>query len=64
MNPSNNPTARLGGFKEKGQVEKEVEGYEKYHTSFGGSVESRKACYADMVNKYYDLATSFYEFGW
>lgn len=25
---------------------------------------ARKAEYADMVNKYYDLATSFYEYGW
>lgn len=64
MNPANNPTARLGGLKDKDKVENEVEGYEKYHTSFGGSVESRKAFYSDMVNKYYDLATSFYEFGW
>ncbi|RYR67375.1 hypothetical protein Ahy_A03g013710 isoform B [Arachis hypogaea] len=26
--------------------------------------EDRNANYTDMVNKYYDLATSFYEFGW
>jgi hypothetical protein len=26
-------------------------------------VDSRKGQYADMVNKYYDLATSFYEYG-
>jgi hypothetical protein len=26
-------------------------------------VEARKSQYADMVNKYYDLATSFYEYG-
>lgn len=37
---------------------------QKYHTAFGGNVAARKAEYADMVNKYYDLATSFYEYGW
>lgn len=26
-------------------------------------MEARKSQYADMVNKYYDLATSFYEYG-
>jgi len=26
--------------------------------------DSRKAQYVDVVNKYYDLATDFYEFGW
>lgn len=26
-------------------------------------MDSRKGQYADMVNKYYDLATSFYEYG-
>lgn len=36
---------------------------QNYHTSFGGDVEARKKEYADMVNKYYDLATSFYEYG-
>jgi hypothetical protein len=36
---------------------------QKYHTSFGGDVAARKKQYADMVNKYYDLATTFYEYG-
>lgn len=36
---------------------------QKYHTTHGGDVDARKAQYADMVNKYYDLATSFYEYG-
>ena len=36
---------------------------QKYHTAHGGDVGSRKGQYADMVNKYYDLATSFYEYG-
>jgi len=48
----------------KNEVKSAVESYEKYHTSFGGDVEARKKEYADMVNKYYDLATSFYEYGW
>ncbi|XP_042439361.1 cycloartenol-C-24-methyltransferase 1-like [Zingiber officinale] len=38
--------------------------YENYHDSYGGEEEFRKANYSDMVNKYYDLATSFYDFGW
>ncbi|GMY34601.1 cycloartenol-C-24-methyltransferase [Fagus crenata] len=38
--------------------------YEKYHVCYGGEEEERKANYSDMVNKYYDLVTSFYEFGW
>ncbi|KAL5986567.1 Cycloartenol-C-24-methyltransferase [Asimina triloba] len=38
--------------------------YEKYHVYYGGEEEARKANYTDMVNKYYDLVTSFYEFGW
>jgi hypothetical protein len=36
---------------------------QKYHSAFGGDVDARKKEYADMVNKYYDLATSFYEYG-
>ncbi|KAG6475688.1 hypothetical protein ZIOFF_064917 [Zingiber officinale] len=38
--------------------------YENYHDSYGGEEEFRKANYSDMVNKYYDLSTSFYEFYW
>lgn len=38
--------------------------YENYHSTFGGDLAERKAKYADMVNKYYDLSTSFYEYGW
>ncbi|KAF6158545.1 hypothetical protein GIB67_040059 [Kingdonia uniflora] len=54
----------LGGKIEKKQVLSAVDKYEKYHVSFGGEEEERKANYTDMVNKYYDLVTSFYEFGW
>eukprot|EP00123_Amoebidium_parasiticum_P019606 comp27665_c0_seq1/m.47172 comp27665_c0_seq1/g.47172 ORF comp27665_c0_seq1/g.47172 comp27665_c0_seq1/m.47172 type:complete len:332 (-) comp27665_c0_seq1:111-1106(-) len=48
----------------RNQEESKIDGYEKYHTQHGGDVEKRKAAYADMVNKYYDLATDFYEWGW
>lgn len=54
----------LGGKIDKTDVLSAVEKYEKYHVHYGGDEEERKANYTDMVNKYYDLATSFYEFGW
>ncbi|CAI0393814.1 unnamed protein product [Linum tenue] len=54
----------LGGKIEKKEVLSAVEQYEKYHNLYGGADEERKSNYTDMVNKYYDLATSFYEFGW
>mmetsp|Transcript_31309 Transcript_31309/g.43406 ORF Transcript_31309/g.43406 Transcript_31309/m.43406 type:complete len:346 (+) Transcript_31309:33-1070(+) len=64
MDPTSNPTKNLGGFRKNEDVKDAVSTYESYHTSFGGTVDDRKSFYADMVNKYYDLATSFYEFGW
>lgn len=54
----------LGGSIKKTEVGKSVESYENYHQSHGGKSESRLLNYTDMVNKYYDLATSFYEYGW
>ncbi|PON57538.1 Sterol methyltransferase [Trema orientale] len=54
----------VGGKIEKNQVLSAVEKYEKYHACYGGEEEERKANYTDMFNKYYDLVTSFYEFGW
>ncbi|XP_042491736.1 cycloartenol-C-24-methyltransferase-like [Macadamia integrifolia] len=54
----------VGGNIEKKEVLSSVDQYEKYHANYGGNEEQRKANYADMVNKYYDLSTSFYEFGW
>ncbi|XP_039118675.1 cycloartenol-C-24-methyltransferase 1-like isoform X2 [Dioscorea cayenensis subsp. rotundata] len=57
-------TTNLGGKIKKQEVQSAVQQYEKYHVCFGGDEETRKANYADMVNKYYDLATSFYEYGW
>ncbi|XWS77394.1 hypothetical protein CRYUN_Cryun01aG0257800 [Craigia yunnanensis] len=54
----------LGGKIDKTEVLSAVEKYEQYHIFYGGEEEERKANYTDMVNKYYDLVTSFYEFGW
>ncbi|PQP94840.1 hypothetical protein Pyn_25227 [Prunus yedoensis var. nudiflora] len=54
----------LGGKIDKTEVLSAVEKYEKYHVCYGGEEEARKSNYTDMVNKYYDLVTSFYEYGW
>ncbi|KAL3622540.1 Cycloartenol-C-24-methyltransferase 1 [Castilleja foliolosa] len=54
----------LGGKIDKDQVLSAVDKYEKYHVCYGGAEEERKENYTDMVNKYYDLVTSFYEYGW
>ncbi|OEL30553.1 Cycloartenol-C-24-methyltransferase 1 [Dichanthelium oligosanthes] len=54
----------LGGKINKAEVKSAVDEYEKYHGYYGGKEEARKSNYSDMVNKYYDLATSFYEYGW
>jgi len=56
--------SNLGGKIDKSDVLTAVEKYEQYHVFHGGNEEERKANYTDMVNKYYDLATSFYEYGW
>ncbi|CAI5491410.1 unnamed protein product [Closterium sp. Naga37s-1] len=55
---------KTGGWIKKEEVKKAVSSYENYHESFGGSDSARKSNYTDMVNKYYDLVTSFYEYGW
>ncbi|KAL2634511.1 hypothetical protein R1flu_005990 [Riccia fluitans] len=55
---------QVGGSIARSNVLNSVDEYEKYHTSYGGDEEKRKSNYTDMVNKYYDLATSFYEYGW
>ncbi|PIN08614.1 SAM-dependent methyltransferase [Handroanthus impetiginosus] len=54
----------VGGKMEKEEVLTAVDKYEKYHIWHGGKEQERKSNYADMVNKYYDLVTSFYEYGW
>ncbi|KAI8476628.1 MAG: cycloartenol-C-24-methyltransferase-like protein [Monoraphidium minutum] len=45
-------------------VDTAITSYAAYHTTHGGDLEARKAQCSDMVNSYYDLATSFYEYGW
>ena len=54
--------ASTGGQGENKDVQDAVQKYEKLHE--GGWNESKSMSYADMVNKYYDLSTSFYEIGW
>jgi sterol 24-C-methyltransferase len=54
--------AATGGEGANKQVEEAVKKYEAFHKD--GWSESNQTSYMDMVNKYYDLATSFYEFGW
>jgi sterol 24-C-methyltransferase len=54
--------ASTGGTRENKNVENAVNEYEEFHK--GGWDESKQMSYMDMVNKYYDLATSFYEYGW
>jgi sterol 24-C-methyltransferase len=51
----------------KSKVSKSVLDYENYHKFQDGKSVNQgkaKAQYTDMVNKYYDLATSFYEYAW
>lgn len=55
--------ASTGGLGENKNVEDAVKKYEQFHSGEGWN-DSKKLSYMDMVNKYYDLATSFYEFGW
>jgi sterol 24-C-methyltransferase len=47
-----------------GDVRANVNEYRAFHDNGGGSVESRKSRYTDMVRSYYDLATDIYEKGW
>jgi sterol 24-C-methyltransferase len=48
----------------KGDVRGTVTDYRAFHDNAGGSAESRKQNYTDMVRSYYDLATDIYERGW
>ncbi len=42
-----------------------VDAYTSLHDEqSGGDLEARKANYEVLVNRYYDLVTDFYEFGW
>eukprot|EP00793_Prasinoderma_coloniale_P001231 PRCOL_00005003-RA len=64
MTQSTTLGGNLGGSIAKENVAAAVDDYVKFHDTDGGDVEKRKSMYADMVNKYYDLSTSFYEYGW
>ena len=55
-------TGTMGGGMVQGEVGKNTADYQNYFASDDSS--ARKANYTDVVNKYYDLATSFYEYGW
>ena len=55
--------ARTGGTGENKNVEDAVKKYEEFHSGEGWN-DTKKMSYMDMVNKYYDLSTSFYEWGW
>jgi sterol 24-C-methyltransferase len=46
------------------KVQTTVSSYADNFTEGKGDVESRKKNYATMVNNFYDLVTTFYEFGW
>ncbi|RDY06512.1 Cycloartenol-C-24-methyltransferase, partial [Mucuna pruriens] len=59
-----NLASGLGGKIDKTQILSVVDKYKKYHACYGGQEEERKTNCVDMVNKYYNLVTSFYEYGW
>ncbi|CAL4993792.1 unnamed protein product [Urochloa decumbens] len=46
------------------QLESTVERYAKYRDLHGGDKEFRKSNYSELVNKYYDLVSSFTEYHW
>ena len=49
---------------QKGQMQTIVKEYEKYHMYYGNGEDVIQSNYMDRVNRYYDLVTSFYEYGW
>ena len=52
------------GSQEKSRDLKVKDWIGKYNNLHEDSVESRNAEYSTLVNNYYELATSFYEWGW
>jgi sterol 24-C-methyltransferase len=48
----------------QGDVRGTVSDYRAFHDNAGGSADSRKHNYTDMVRSYYDLATDIYMAGW
>jgi len=59
--PGRAEEARSLGPLDAAQVESVVGEYAEAHDS---GTSRLRATYADMANRYYDLATAFYEFGW
>ncbi|KAJ4971294.1 hypothetical protein NE237_004393 [Protea cynaroides] len=58
------PSSGLGGKTERKEALSLLEQYEKYILYIEGSVEERKANYIDMVDTYYNLVSTFFEYGW
>jgi hypothetical protein len=48
----------------RGDIREDVRQYRSFHDNGGGSADSRKGRYTDMVRGYYDLVTDIYEQGW
>ncbi len=46
------------------KVENWIDTYNDLHDDSKAGVEGRNTAYATLVNAYYELATSFYEWGW
>ncbi|XP_043692321.1 cycloartenol-C-24-methyltransferase-like isoform X2 [Telopea speciosissima] len=59
------PSSGLSVKNGRNEVLSLLEQYEKYLRCYiEGSMEERKANYIDMVDTYYNLVSSFYEYGW
>ncbi|KAH7436516.1 hypothetical protein KP509_05G023700 [Ceratopteris richardii] len=54
----------FGGSIAPSNLENAVTFYEDLHSVNGGTEVQRKENYTNMINIYYDVATSFYEYGW
>jgi sterol 24-C-methyltransferase len=48
----------------RGDVREELNAYRGFHENGGGTEQTRKARYDEMVRSYYDLVTDIYERGW
>jgi sterol 24-C-methyltransferase len=48
----------------RGDIRDDIRQYRAFHDNGGGSLDSRKDRYTDMVRGYYDLVTDIYEQGW
>lgn len=54
--------SQLGGKLKREEAGKAAQEYTEYFEA--SDATSRTGKYTEVVNKYYDLATSFYEYGW